>query len=482
MKQTHHKELPLIVDLDGTLLASDTLFETFTHNLFTKPFQTLAACVQLTKGRSAFKHSIAKLDAIEIENIPRNEDFVAFLETEKANGRDIHLVTAADQSIASQVLDETDLFPSAQGSTETVNLKSERKAEYLKETYPDGFVYAGDSEADLPVWRAARAAITVGVSRSVASSLTAQPTQIEKDFSRQGERGRWQAWLKALRLHQWSKNILLFVPLFLSHNYNDPSLILKTILGFLLMGLVASGTYVLNDLSDLSADRRHATKRHRPFASGALPIHHGLIGGSLLIAFGLGAAFFLDLWFGIAVAAYLVATLSYSMRFKRVALLDVSLLSLLYSLRVLMGCFLVATYVSPWLIAFSLFFFYSMSLAKRHTELIRSTAAPEDFIPGRGYKKSDWPLTLNLGASSAVAAIVVIVLYLSEEAFPSGAYQSPNYLWAAPVLMVLWVQRIWLLTQRGELDDDPVAFAIRDKISITLGIILAAFFAAAVWL
>lgn len=480
MAENNQKKLPLIVDLDGTLLATDTLYESFVQNFFSQPIKTLAACLELRKGKAALKTALSELGGVETRTMPKNSELVAYLEAEKANGRSIHLVTAAHQTIASQISQESGLFESATGSSKETNLKSSRKAEYLKKTYPDGFVYAGDDQADLPVWRAASAAIPVGVKPSVARSLAAQDTPIEARIDGVTKGGSLRKWLKALRLHQWSKNILLFVPIVLSHSYDNPALVLKTLLGFIIMGLVASGTYILNDLSDLSADRQHSTKHRRPFAAGAIAVQEGFLVMLILIVGGVCAAFALQPLFGAGILLYLVTTLSYSLWLKLIALLDVFILSLLYAIRVLLGLILVSAVLSAWLLAFSFFFFYSMSLAKRHVELIRSDVAPNEMIPGRGYKPSDWPLTLNLGGASAVAAIIVIVLYLTEEAFPSGSYSTTGFLWAAPVLIALWVQRIWLLAHRGDLDDDPVAFAVKDPVSIALGITMALFVAAAI--
>lgn len=481
-RQQELKKLPLIVDLDGTLLATDTLYESIAQNFFTRPLKTIFACLGYLKGRAQLKENIAALDAPDVDAMPKHSALIDYIKAARADGRPVHLVTAAHQKIADQVHVETALFDSATGSTIAVNLKSAHKANYLKKQFPDGFVYAGDSRADLAVWDAAAGAITVGVTNSVASAVKAQGTSVEQAFGTPNQTSALRNWRKALRLHQWSKNILLFVPLVLAHVYDSPDLVIKTALGFLLMGFVASGTYLINDLSDLSADRRHATKQDRPLASGAISVQLGFIAAALLIAGGTALAFLLEPRFGAGILVYLIITLSYSLSLKRVALLDVFILSLLYSVRVLLGVALVAVTLSAWLVAFSFFFFYSMSLAKRHVELVRSKVAPDETIPGRGYRPSDWPLTLNLGASSAVGAIIVIVLYLTEEAFPSGSYSAAGFLWAAPVLIALWMQRIWLLSHRGDLDDDPVAFAVKDPISIGLGIALGIFFCAATFL
>lgn len=474
------RALPLIVDLDGTLLQTDTLHEGFVSGVFSKPFRTLSALFKLMDGRASLKAAIAALNSTDFEVMPRNPALLEYLEAEHAAGREIYLVTAADQTIADQIVASHPFFVAAFGSKGGKNLKGKSKADFLCTQFKDGFVYAGDSSADLEVWKVADAAIAVRPRKSVHEKLTALNTEIEADFPREGSRSTRQAWRKALRLHQWSKNILLFVPLFLAHVYFDQELVVKVAIGFLLTGVVASGTYILNDLSDLASDRKHRTKKNRPFASGGLGILNGFLVAIGLIAIGITVSFILKPQFGLMLVIYLCTTLTYSWWLKKVALVDVFTLGLLYTIRLFLGISLIDVSVSPWLIAFAFLFFYSLSLAKRHVELVRSDLPPHQLIAGRGYRSGDWPITLSLGIATSLGALVVIVLYLTEEAFPSGAYSRPEFLWAAPMLMTLWVQRIWLLAGRGELDDDPVSFAVRDPSSIILGLFLAGFFIAAV--
>lgn len=292
---------------------------------------------------------------------------------------------------------------------------------------------------------------------------------------------RWplSAWIKALRLHQWAKNVLVFVPLLLSAQFRDPAIILETLLGFVILGMTASGTYIINDIVDVRADRLHRTKKDRPFASGELGVRQGAVVGLLLIVSGLAAAYALSPGFAQVLVVYLAATLAYSLRLKTVAFLDVVLLAWLYTLRLLMGVSLAESTYSPWLLTFSMMFFFSMSLAKRHVEV--TADAQEGEIAGRGYRKSDGPLTLAFGVSSTVASLLIMTLYLMEEAFPSNIYGQPEALWLVVPLIGLWTMRIWLLAHRGELHDDPVAFALTDRVSLAMGALLAATFALAVF-
>jgi len=273
---------------------------------------------------------------------------------------------------------------------------------------------------------------------------------------------------------------LMFVPLALAHRYNDPSAVANVALAFVCMGLVASATYIINDLSDLEADRLHRTKKNRPLASAAISATSGAATGFVLGGIGMACALLLDMWFAGYLLAYVVLTLAYSLRLKSIALLDVFVLGLLYTLRIVMGIVLLRAPASPWLLVFSLFFFFSLSMAKRHVEIVRALDRGETGrIKGRGYNTSDAPLSLSLGISSSAIAVMLLFLYVANDAFPAGAYQHPQWLWATSPLVFLWVTRIWLKSHRGKLDDDPINFALRDKPSLLLGVLVAICFAMA---
>lgn len=292
-------------------------------------------------------------------------------------------------------------------------------------------------------------------------------------------RSRFEPWLRALRLHQWAKNLLVFVPLLLSGGFLTADSLPRVALGFLLMGACVSGTYILNDISDIEADRAHATKRNRPFASGALGPMAGRAAAIPLVLISVGLAAILSPAFGGLLALYAVVTISYSIFLKRLAILDVGILASLYALRLVIGAELAGVMLSQWLAVFALTFFLSLSLAKRHTEIVNAERAGGGQIAGRGYRTQDAGLVLALGISSAMAALLVMVLFLVFQAFQQPNYVHPQFLWAAPFLTFFWVSRIWLFASRGELDDDPVAFALSDRVSLAMGgLVVAAALAA----
>lgn len=469
--------LPIAVDLDDTLILTDTLVEGVVIALTRNPIGFIAALFALLRGRVAFKNAVFAACEIDTDALPVRQDLVDYLKAKKANGREIVLVTATSQSVAERVAARfDDLFANVHGTGESINLKGRHKSQFLQQTYPEGFVYAGDSSADLQVWSNAAGAIFAGASAQNQQKVRAAGIPVEATFENTTQKLR--AWRKALRLHQWAKNLLLFVALILSGQFVELHNWIGPIVGFFLIGIAASGTYIINDLADLSADRRHRTKRLRPFASGQLNPLLGLIVALSLILGALVTGFFLTPLFGFGLLAYLAITMSYSFGLKRVAMLDVFIIASLFTIRIVLGAFAIEGVLSEWLLTFSMFFFLSLSFAKRHIEV--AAAGAGNVIRGRGYTGDDTPLTLVFGVGSGTAAILILVLYLVEDAFPSGLYALPEALWSAPMLIMLWIMRIWLLAHRGELDDDPVSFAVRDRISLWMGVGLAAGFFASV--
>lgn len=470
---------PLAVDLDGTLALCDSMTDAVITTALRKPQHVPKVLRALKRGRLDFKNQLVDIDAYKPETLPLREDLIAYIRAQKAAGREVHLVTASPQVVADAVANRVGLFDSAIGSRDGVNLKAEKKAALLQERFPDGFVYAGNDIDDLEVWRVAKGAIAVGLSASVEKDLAGIGIPIEARFI--NEKAGLEAWLKMLRIHQWSKNVLIFVPFVLAHQWQNLEAIIPSIAAFVLMGLVASATYILNDLSDLDADRIHATKSKRPLASAAISVAVGANVSLLLCFLGFLGAVLLDPWFCLCLTAYLFLTVSYSLRLKKIALLDIFVLGLLYTLRILMGIVLLRVTPSAWLLVFALFFFFSLSMTKRHVEIVRAIELGKTGrIKGRGYFVTDAPLTLSLGISSSSVAVMLLFLYVSNDAYPIGSYKSPEWLWAITPLVFLWTTRLWLKSHRGKLDDDPINFALRDPPSLLLGSLVSIFFLLAV--
>lgn len=467
---------PLAVDLDRTLLVTDTLVEQLLTVAFRSPLGTLKALTTLLKGRAAFKQAILRIAMIDPHSFLFNQALLAYLKEQKRVGRALFLVTAADQKTADLVAQKVGLFDSATGSSPPVNLKGRHKLEYLEKRFPDGFSYAGDSPADLAIWAKASSAVLVGVSRSTRDAFARLGCPVEYETSR--DPARLRDWLKLLRVHQWSKNILLVVPLILGQAFFQYHALLAVAVGFVAMGLVASGTYVVNDISDIVADRLHQTKKMRPIARGAIDAGQAFCVALVLILAGFVIMGTKSLPATGWLLAYLVGTLSYSLFFKSLPMIDVFILGGLYTLRVVIGICLAGTQLSHWLLMFCFFFFFALSMAKRHVEITKAAARPGAGveIKGRGYRTTDAPLTLAMGVSTNLVAVLILSLYVASDIYPRLLYKNPQWLWGTVILVMMWSSRIWLLSHRGELHDDPVSFAIRDRLSLLMGLVTCLFF------
>ena len=466
--------LPLAVDLDGTFLLTDTLFEAIANRLRVRPVWTLLQLILLPFSIARIKARLSQAADVDVTRLPVNEEVLAYCRKAREAGREVVLASAADQSMVKAVADHFGVFTSIMASDGTVNNKGRNKAARLKAAYPNGFEYIGDSPADMKVWTAARLASHVDGGTARSAAIRARGAEVGAVFDRPG--GDLRSWRKAMRLHQWAKNLLIFVAPILALKTSDPEAFIRCLLGFPLVGLMASGTYILNDLLDLNADRRHHSKNKRPFASGRIKLWQGFVAAPVLIIIGLVGAYLLSPAFLSLMAAYLVITLSYSISLKRIPLFDALLLGVLFTLRLFMGGALAGVAVTQWLIVFSMFLFFSLSLAKRHVEVLKKAEAGDTQVANRGYTARDAPLTLALGLAAATACPIILVLYLIDSAWPSGVYQAPDALWMAPLILSIWLMRVWLLANRAELDDDPVTFAIKDPASLGLGAALAASF------
>lgn len=467
---------PLAVDVDGSLIRGDLLSESALAYLRGSPFRMFAILYWLSKGKAVLKRKLAERVDVDISVLPVNEEFVAYIETEQARGRSIHLATAADGIFAAKLAQRFGFVDGVIASDGVTNLKGEAKARVLAERFPKGFAYAGDAAADLPVWRAATETVVVDAARSTLRAAEA----IRKPIAVIPRRPLGpMTLLKAARVHQWAKNALVAVPLVLGGKAFDLHAWAIVAIGFVLLGVLASSTYLLNDLWDIEDDRRHWSKKHRAFAAGRIPIAAGLVAAPVGVAAAMAGAALLGSAVFASFAAYLGVTLAYSFRLKRVAVLDVFTLASLFTLRLIIGIALAAVPGSPWLLVFSMFVFASLSFAKRHTEVVRLAASGATRAGGRGYVTADEPFLIGMGVATGMSAVLVMVLYLIDEAFRAGFYTTPAALWTFPCVLFLWLGRVWVLSGRDELNDDPVAFAVKDKPSLALGLVMAlAFFAA----
>jgi len=456
------KSHPLVVDLDGTLVKTDLLVESFFALIKRNPFYVLAIPFWLLKGKAFLKQQIHQRTNLDVGNLPYHEPFLAYLKDQRARGRRLVLATGNDQHIARQVAGHLQLFDSVLASDGVVNLTRRAKQTRLVAEYGEkGFDYAGDSRDDLDAWSSARRAILVNAPDSV-SRRTARVTEIEQIFSREGSRA--MPFLKALRLHHWLKNVLVFVPLVLAYRYAEPGLPGKAFLAFLSFGLSASCVYLINDLADLPADRRHPRKRMRPFASGQLSLLWGLVLAPLLLFASMILACFLPLPFLAVLLLYFFLNLGYSFTMKQVAILDVIVLAGLYTMRIMAGSAAVSIWPSAWLGAFALFIFFSLALVKRYAELVLMRKTHGEDVQVRGYLGIDGELLAAMGAGSGYLAVLVLALYISS-ATAELLYKHQAFIWLLCPLLLYWISYVWLIAHRGRMDDDPLVFAIKNPVS-----------------
>lgn len=451
---------PLGVDLDGTLVQSDLLMETVLELVKQSPWYLFLLPIWLIKGKAHFKQQIADRVDLDASLLPYHTSFLDYLKAQRALGRPLILATASNIKIAQAVASHLGLFDTLLTSDATTNLTGWYKYERLKSAYGEkGFDYAGNSKVDLVIWPHACEAILVNPERGVRQAAE-RLTHVTYVFEDQGS--HLTDYLKAVRLHQWVKNALVFLPLTLAHQLHEPALLFKAALGFVAFGLCASSVYLLNDLLDLPADRQHVRKRHRPFASGSISIVHGAALVPGLLAAAIGVALYLPTAFLGVLGLYYALTLAYSFRLKRIVLLDVLVLASLYTLRMVAGGAAVAVPLSFWLLAFSVFLFLSLALVKRYTELLQLYDKDQTQATGRGYQAADLETLAQLGITSSYMAVLVLALYVNSEAV-KALYTHPEVIWLLCPLGLYLVSRIWLLARRGALHDDPVVFAIQDR-------------------
>ncbi len=461
---------PLCVDLDGTLVAADTLFECWFSLARTNPWLFLIAPFWLLRGKAHLKARLAKAASLNVRILPFHGEFVKYLEAEHASGRKLVLVTAADQQIASAIASHLGFFSSVLASNGKVNLSGARKALALKQLYGSGgFIYAGNSSVDLPVWECAGEAILVNTPNSVRASLDRQHITVRQQFG--GKVHPFSALLSTLRTYQWLKNLLLLVPFFAAHRKPDLASFANLAAAFGAFCFCASIGYVVNDLLDVEADRLHVHKRRRPFASGAMPLAAGLCLIPVLLILSAALAWHLPPSFRLLLVLYLAATLVYSLVLKRLPLVDVIALAGLYTIRVGAGAAAVSVSISPWLLGLSIFLFVSLALAKRVSELSLVERNKGELNSRRGYRAEDRAQLASFGTSSGYMAVLVLALYVNSPE-TSTLYWHPMWLLAICPLLIYWVSRIWLLAHRGEMHEDALLFALRDHASYIVGLLV----------
>jgi len=446
------RPIPLCVDLDGTLVRTDTLHEALIGMARGAPLHLVALPLMVARGKAQFKHWVASHSVPDPAALPYRQDVLDLIAEARAEGRPVILATATARPVAEAIAAHLGIFDGVIGTGDGVNLSGANKADALATRFGErGFDYVGDHVVDLPVLaRARRGYLVTGSGRLVgaARSTGADITHIAD------EKGGVKAWIKACRVHQWLKNLLVFVPLVAGHKAADMGIALQALLAFVAFSLCASSVYITNDLLDLAADRAHARKRKRPFASGALLIAAAAI------------TVLLPPLFALSLLLYYIATSAYSFRLKRQVIVDVVMLAGLYTMRILAGAAATGIVPSFWLLALSMFVFLSLAMVKRYSELI---VMPEkdELAGGRGYRQRDLPVVMNIGSSSGMIGVLILAMY-TQSPIVAVNYPAPEWLWLMPPLGMYWIARIWMKAHRMEVHHDPIVFAARDWQSLVV--------------
>ncbi|GJD33035.1 Protoheme IX farnesyltransferase [Methylobacterium adhaesivum] len=469
--------LPLVVDLDGTLIRSDLLIESFFAEIGGSPLAALALARAVPRGKAAIKHHLGTA-ALDVAKLPYDAAVLDVIAAARAEGRPVYLASASNAVLVEKVARHLGLFDGWFASDASVNLSGTAKADRLVATFgAGGFDYIGNHADDLPVWAKANRAVAVRLASAARRALVAlAPEAVFLPETGQDLAARVRAWAKLLRVHQYAKNALVFVPLLMAHRF-DGAAFLAAFLAFVAFSLCASSVYLINDLIDLEADRAHPTKRNRPLANGRVPLVEAMLAAPLLFVAALGVSLAVSAAFCGVLLAYFALTTAYSFSLKRKMLVDVVTLAALYTIRVVGGGVAVGAVLSDWLLAFSLFMFMSLALIKRYTELTSRLDRGLPSPTNRNYELSDLPIVASLAAAAGYNAVVVLALYLSSDAV-TQLYSRPKLLWCVGPVILYWISRALLMAHRRMMHDDPIVFALRDRVSLvtaaTVGILVLA--------
>ena len=467
--------MPLVVDLDGTLIRTDLLVETSFSWMTTSPLGFFHLCAALLQGKAILKDTVAAQVPIDPRLLPYNERVLALIEAAKAENRPVYLASSSNERYVSDICKHLKLFDGYFASTRTVNLSARTKADKLVQAFGEkGFDYVGNSTDDVPVWKCARHSYAVAPSSSFTRRIGRSGIDIRVIPS---EIGPLRAFLKLLRIHQWVKNLLVFVPIFAAHAFSLEA-VMNAGIAFVAFCLAASGVYVLNDLVDIAADRRHPSKKRRPLAAGTFPILLAAPTAAGLIVSAICVAAAVSTGLALALLSYIALTTAYSFWLKRKMLIDVIALTALYCMRVISGAVAIMVPASEWLIMFSMFLFGSLAMIKRYIELATLADATLPDPENRNYRKTDMDIVACLAAACGLNAVTVFALYVSSTAVQS-LYRTPKILWLVCPILMYWLARLLLMAHRRLVHDDPIVFALRDRNSHLAAIMIGLIFLAA---
>lgn len=454
--------VPLLVDLDGSLIKTDTLYETALLYLKMHPLRFYMLIVWFFRGKHVLKGELSKKTNLNVDLLPYRQDVLEYLKNKHDSGIKIILCTGSWIDLASRIANKFPFIDEVYATDNDTNLTGLEKAEWAKERFGiHSYDYLGNERKDLLIWKSARKAIVVGSDK--LASAAGKVTELEKHYSTDSV--DYRVWLNEIRVHQWAKNSLLFVPLLTAHKLDEIGAVVSVVVAFFCFNFCASATYLLNDLLDLESDRKHAIKKYRPLAAGLMSIPYAVVSGMLLMLLGFAlAVYFLNTYFMMALSLYLFLTIAYSFKFKQLQTIDVIVLASLFTIRVIAGGAAIETEISFWLLCFTMFLFLSLAMVKRVAELIsveKERGKITEVISGRGYFTADIIILQSLGGTSGFLSVFVFALYINSDDVVMY-YEHPEILWIIIPVMGYWIMRIWMLTARDQMNHDPISFAITD--------------------
>lgn len=468
--------MPLAVDVDGTLVRTDLLHEASLAHVAANPLGLPRLLGWVLSGKAAFKSRLADNTVPDLATVPLRDETLAAIRTAQGEGRPVWLASASDHRYVERLAERIGGIAGVLATTPERNLAGAAKAEALNAAFgAGGYDYIGDRPVDMPVWQDARRKLVVSHGAAFERGVLRRFPDAEviaRDHPRPAP------YLKALRPHQWAKNLLVFLGMIAGHRL-DLETLLASIIAFVCFCCAASSAYIVNDLLDLSGDRQHPTKHRRPFAAGDIPVSHGLVISVVLMAAAFGLALLLPWRFLIVLAGYVGATFAYSLLLKRKTIIDVITLGGLYTIRVIGGLEAAAAKQSQWLLMFSLFLFLSLALVKRCSELVMRREAGKDDLVGRGYRVADLAVLFPAACAAGYGAILVVALYMASPEV-AALYSHPARLWLFYPLLLYWITRVILLSSRNQMHDDPVVFALTDRVSWAVGVLALGVIALAV--
>ncbi len=467
--EPYNDSYPIFVDLDGSLTRTDVLVESFFGLIKKNLFYLFLIPSWLLKGKAHLKQMIADRVDLDVHLLPFQQEFLDYLADAKNRGREVYLATASNIKYARKIADHLGVFSGVIASGPEINMSGSNKLAAIRETVGDsGFEYAANAQVDIKIWQHAESCVLVNPDPTTERHANAN-FRVRRTFK--DPKGGLKAYINAIRVHQWMKNVLLLLPILAAHKISDAGLLLDVLLGIASFSLCASSVYLLNDLLDLPADRSHPQKRKRPFAAGTIQPLHGALLIPVLLLSGFLIALLLPTNFIIVLLIYYICTVAYSFFLKRIVMIDVLVLAALYTIRVVAGAAATGITLSFWLLAFSMFIFLSLALVKRSTELISLKKSNKENTAGRGYRVSDLEYLHSMGVTSGYMSVLVMALYINSEQVIMY-YSQPEIIWFICPVLLYWISRVWLKTGRGEMPDDPLVFAFKDRQSQLLGVFI----------